>query len=120
MLLPPRPVIGMDVTDHVVHKMLHANGPVASQAPGLSVIAQTALQQVGHFASSALRIRREVEVMFSWLSEVKGVLQTAAAIALTDIPPAIPPPVWNNQYNTQSSALVVPVSMFLGWGALNF
>lgn len=66
------PVMGMDVAGSVLARLHKANGPAAAQAPAVGLLAKAALMQL------------------------KGVLQTAIAVAVTDIPPAIPPPAWNN------------------------
>jgi len=63
---------GMDVAGKAIAHFMNANGPAAAQAPGIGLLAKTAVKQV------------------------KGVLQTVVATVLTDVPPMIPPPAWNN------------------------
>jgi len=63
---------GMNLVADTVAQLQKANGPAAAQVPGIGLLAATALKQM------------------------KGVVQTAVAIAATDVPPTIPPPVWNN------------------------
>jgi hypothetical protein len=66
------PLVGMDLVEHTVNELFKANGPASTQGSGIGVVSQTATQQQ------------------------KGILETVAAIAATDIPPTIAPPVWNN------------------------
>merc|ERR550537_174414 len=66
------PVMAMTQVGNVVDQLSNAAGPAAAQIPGIASLAKAALTQV------------------------KGVLQTVAAVVATDVPPTIPPPAWNN------------------------
>jgi len=66
------PVMGMSLVGKALHQLERAEGPAAAQATGVAMLAKTALEQV------------------------KGVIQTVVAVVATDVPPTVPPPVWNN------------------------
>lgn len=67
------PLLGMDMVGNTMSQLERANGPASAQVPGVALLTQNALKQV------------------------KGVIQSVVAATLTDIPPTIPPPAWNNQ-----------------------
>jgi hypothetical protein len=67
------PLLGMDLVGKTLSQLERANGPASAQVPGVALLTQNALKQV------------------------KGVIQSVVAATMTDIPPTIPPPVWNNQ-----------------------
>jgi hypothetical protein len=66
------PVLGMSLVENMNKQLATAKGPAAAQVPGIAMLAKAAIMQV------------------------KGVLQTVAAIVATDVPPTIPAPAWNN------------------------
>jgi hypothetical protein len=66
------PVMGMSLAESMTTQLAAAPGPAAAQVPGIAMLAKAALGQV------------------------KGVLQTVAAVVATDVPPMIPAPAWNN------------------------
>lgn len=63
---------GMSLVSKVQAQLEKASGPAAAMVPGVAMLAKAALTQV------------------------KGVLQTVAAVVATDVPPKIPAPAWNN------------------------
>lgn len=64
---------GMSLVNKVKSQLEKASGPAAAMVPGIAMIAKTALTQV------------------------KGVLQTVAAVVATRVPPMVPAPAWNNR-----------------------
>lgn len=66
------PLMGMSMVSKVQEQLEKATGPAAAMVPGVAMLAKAALMQV------------------------KGVLQTVAAVVATEVPPMIPPPAWNN------------------------
>jgi hypothetical protein len=67
------PLMGMDLVGKTLQLLERANGPASAQVPGVALMTEAALKQT------------------------KAVLQTVVASALTDVPPTIAPPAWNNQ-----------------------
>jgi len=67
------PIMGMELVGKTMKQLEGANGPASAQVPGMALLVQNAMKQV------------------------KGVIQSTVASALTEIPPTIPPPAWNNQ-----------------------
>jgi len=63
---------GMSLVGKVQAQLEKAQGPAAAMVPGIAMMAKAALTQV------------------------KGVLQTVAAVVATQVPPKIAPPAWNN------------------------
>lgn len=70
---PSVELLGMDLVGKTIKQLERANGPASAQVPSVALLTQNALKQV------------------------KGVIQTVVASTLTDVPPTIPPPAWNNQ-----------------------